>query len=194
MKILKGQRSTIRSNVLHLNRLNLDDKIGIFSVTGGSYSTTEKETYYPYKKANSKRNNVTISFVLADEDTANAELIIDEPMTFALGTIIHSENNSIRSIEKGSFTIKAKNERLNDNIPPLGKSNGTVFKSFKFNDIDVTDPKLNGLKFARGSTADIDITYDGIAEKFKEQGNVILIKIIETAIIKDGEYILASPE
>lgn len=200
LAITKGRKTTVHGNDLYRNTLGLSANKMIYSISGGSYNTdgstpkTEKNSFTAYDSNDMNRNNTSISFVFADEASANADLIINTAVTFgATSQIITAENNSTRSIEQGSLTIKAKEARLEDAITPLGKDkDGNVLTSFKFNDIDVTDYKFNGLKYGPSAVADnnnnpIDITHSDLVTMFGTQGNTIPIKIIETAVVQDGQ-------
>ncbi|WP_406684326.1 hypothetical protein N1F78_00945 [Seonamhaeicola sp. MEBiC1930] len=203
LAMLKGAKTPYHGTDFYRQRLNLNDESPIFSVSGGSYNkdgsipTTKDDNYSPYNRHDVKRNNVTISFVFIDEANANAELIIDKSMTFASqGWTIPFENNSVRVIEKGSFTIKVKEARLNDDITPLGKDkDNSIITSFKFKD-EVIDnnsveanTEINGLKYGNEDTHPINITHNELLDIFREEGKTHPIKIIETALVHGGKRI-----
>jgi len=147
------------------------------------------------------RPNVTISFIFCEESQANATLKINEAMTFDTQSwTLPFESSSVREIKTGSLTITAKDERLQDAITPLGvDKDGNIIKSFKLNDENMTytdngtnyvDPELNALKYSTETNNDpIDITHTELVDKFKTQGNIIPIKIIETATVHGGKRI-----
>lgn len=198
--ITNGREMPNHGNVLYRQNLKIPDSVSIFTVSGGCYNkdgtypTSSDDLYTAYDKNDVKRNNVTISFIFTDEASANAELVIDNAMAFASQSWkVQYENNSTREIEKGAFTIKAKDERLQDAIPPLGKDkDGNILKSFKFKDIDINGDyninQMNGLKYGpKDAASNIDIPHSILVSMFKTQGNKFPIKIIETAIVQGGQ-------
>ncbi|WP_394972557.1 hypothetical protein [uncultured Croceitalea sp.] len=198
LEITKTRKSTITGNSLLRERLGLKDSTAIFSVSGGSYNIdgshpiTKDDLYTAYSPLPTLRNNVTISFTFTDDEFANAELVIDQAMVFAAqGGILPGEGNFARPIEQGIFTIRVKSERLNDAIPPLGKDiNGDTFESFTYEDIDIPDEfesfQLNAYKLFSDDTP-IDVGFVKFREMVRTAGNVIPIKIIETAVVQNGE-------
>lgn len=199
LALIKGRNTPIMGNEYYYVNLGLADSIGIFSVTGGSYNTdnsfptTLEDTYTPYSQNDLERNNVIISFVFTDETSANATLTINTPMTFETQSSNVSDIGgrvNVREIETGSFTIKAKSERLNDAIPPLGKDkDGVVLEAFKFNDEEISALNLNGLRYGFDGESPVNITHQELVDMVKVQDSIIPIKIIETALVQDGQRI-----
>ncbi|NRD24309.1 hypothetical protein HNV10_13705 [Winogradskyella litoriviva] len=208
LAITDGRKSPIHGNEIYRNNLGLENNMSIFSISGGSYNTdgtypkTTDNAYTAYSLYDLERNNITISFVFCDESIANAELMVNEPIFFDNQSwILPYENNSIRIIEQGSLTITAKSERLQDEIPPLGKDiNNNALETFRFNSEDMTysydcveytNHELNALKYGPNAVSDnvlypIDITHSELTEMLGTENNVFPIKIIETALVQDG--------
>ena len=199
LPLLKARKITVNGNSNYRENLGLEDIVSIFSVSGGSYNTDNsfptkiEDSYTPYDQNNVERNNVTISFVFSDEASSNATLTINSPVTFeTLGGNMQDGSSRVfvREIKTGSFTIKARDERLNDVIPPLGKDkNGMVFNAFRFNDEEVSALWLNGLRYDLDGNSPVDIPHNVLVNMMKENNKVMPIKIIETAIVKDGQRI-----
>ena len=202
LEIMHGKESTFYSNAKYRTELSLPNDAVIGSVTGASYykggdgkhPTKPEDMFVPWSSVDGNilhdHPNVTISFTFVDEDQANAYIMIDSPMTFNATSYIIRGDQSSRSIEKGSFSIHANEDKLEDEVPPLWKDSdadtGVANKNFKFNAAkDITDKGFNGLMYGSGGV-DLDVGYSDIVDMFKEQGKKIWIKIIEVGIV-DGE-------
>ena len=208
IKITDTRSAPVHGEATYRQSLNIPDSVSIYAISGGaynkdgSYPKTEKDSYEAYSTGNyANRPNVTISFIFCEESQANATLKINEAMTFDTQSwTLPFESSSVREIKTGSLTITAKDERLQDAITPLGvDKDGNIIKSFKLNDENMTytdngtnyvDPELNALKYSTETNNDpIDITHTELVDKFKTQGNIIPIKIIETATVHGGKRI-----
>jgi len=208
LPLLKNKKAPIEIISFYRDGLNIPDSVGVLSVSGGSYNLdrsfpmVESETYEIYDSNHLERNNVTISFVFTDETSSNAILKINTPFTFERlgGTSLEVGTQVFhRVIETGSFTIKANDMRLDDDITPLGKDvNGNVFKEFTFNDEEATfeyngqnlpSILVNSLRSGVDDLGPVDSNYSNFVGIMMEKDSVIPIKIIETAVVQGGQRI-----
>lgn len=206
LPLLKNRRAPIERISFYRDGLNIPDSVGILSVSGGSYNLdgsfpmVESETYEIYDSNHLDRNNVTISFFFIDEMFSNAILRINTPFTFERlgGTTIEVGKQVFhRVIETGSFTIKANGDRLNDEIPPLGRdANGNIFREFTFNDEEATfrynganlpSVLVNSLRSGVDDLGPIDFNYGNLSNMMGEKNRDIPIRVIETAIVQKGQ-------
>lgn len=206
LPLLKNKKAPIERISFYRDGLNIPDSVGILSVSGGSYNLdgsfpmVESETYEIYDSNHLDRNNVTISFIITDEMLSNAILKINTPVTFERsgGTnILNGKRVFHRVIETGSFTIKANNDRLNDEITPLGKDvNGNILREFTFNDEVATfrhngenlpSVLVNSLRSGVDDLGPIDMNYGNFSNMMGETNREIPIRVIETAIVQKGQ-------
>lgn len=172
---------------LYRNAHSLDDE-AFFAVLGNNYNVdgtfpTRTGDDFARPGSETSRNNTGITFVLADDTNANAEIVVSKTFDIEFrGVVGLSCGDTAFEITQFDFKFRA----LEPNSEVLGPFEEITYHQEEFINISV------GNIFVDIDGVDTDVTR--FRDLAAQTQNPIKIKILETIIVENGERTIYQPD